>query len=116
MKRIAVFVAAAVFCASAFADPVVAAYDEALASGRVALKMHKDCEKSIERDDMKPCKQARGAFDLFKQKSKTFLASVAPQDLFLHVTQDQMDDLKLVNKQIGQSMDYITAYIDAKGK
>lgn len=116
MKRIAVSAAAVLFCASAWADPVTSAYDEAFASARVALKLHKDCEVSLEREDMNPCQSAKNAYTLYKQKADIFLASVKPEDLFLHVTHKQMEDLTLVNNQLGQSMDYISAYLEAKKK
>ena len=106
--------AAILFSAECMADDVRNAYDQAFASGRVSLDMQKECQESAKKNDLEPCISARSAYENFQTKSRAFMASVDPKDLFNHVTPKQMDDLTLLNQKIGESMDYVSEYLDVK--
>lgn len=113
MKKIAA-ASLCLFASMAQADPVVEAYDSAFAAGRVALSMQKQCEASIQKNDLGPCEKAKKAHAVYRTKSKQFIDSVKPADLFMHVTPRQMDDITALNKEIGASLDYVNAYMDAQ--
>lgn len=112
MKRIVACAVAVFFCASAMADAVSAAYDEAFASARVALDMQKECELSVKKNDLAPCKNASKAYENFRTKAQQFTSSVDPKDLFNHVTPQQMDSLTAMNQKISESMDYVAEYLE----
>lgn len=113
MKRIALVFAVLVFSAGAHADPVVEAYDEAYAAATVALDMHKVCERALRKKDLKPCNDSGKANDAYTGKLQSFLASVEPKDLFLHITREQDDRLLSVIQQINSSLDSQYAYLQA---
>jgi hypothetical protein len=103
-----------VFSQATRADDVSEAYDQALAAGKVALTMQKQCELSVQKSDLAPCKSAQKAYGLYDKKSRAFMSSVNPPDLFNHVTPAQMDEINRVAKELGASMDYVNAYLDTK--
>jgi hypothetical protein len=114
MKKIYVITAGAFFCSAAIAaDPVTTAYDEAFASARVTLDLQKECEASVKKNDIGPCKTALKAYENFRAKAKKFTASVDSKDLFNHVTPQQMENLTAMNQKIGESMDYVNQYLEA---
>lgn len=114
MKKIYTVAGALFFCTAAMAaDAVKAAYDEAFASARVTLDLQKECEASVKKDDIGPCKRAMKAYENFRAKAKKFTSSVDPKDLFNHVTPQQMDSLTAMNQKIGESMDYVNQYLEA---
>lgn len=113
MKHIALAFALLVFSSFALADPVVEAYDEAYAAAKVALEMHKTCEKALRNKVLKPCNASSKANDIYLEKMQSFLASVEPKDFFLHITQEQSAELSTVSKQINTSLDNQQAYIQA---
>ncbi|MGO0683501.1 hypothetical protein [Pseudomonas fulva] len=114
MRRFAAFVMAASICCAAVADEARDAYQEAYTSAQGALAIQLECEQSVKKGDMAPCKKAEKAYDEFKAKSSKFLASVKPEDLFQHVTPEEMSGLTQANTQIGESMDRTTAYLRKK--
>ncbi|MNH08496.1 hypothetical protein D3C81_344750 [compost metagenome] len=116
MKKLSTIILTFALCSSAFADVVQDAYQEAYASAQSTLALHKQCEDSIKREDMEPCREAQSSYNEFKAKSGAFLASVKPEELFQHVTPKQMSDITSLNNQIGESMDSITSYLSKRKK
>lgn len=113
MKKIAVATLCLV-ASIAHADPVVDAYDAAFAAGRVALDMQKKCEIAVQKSDLAPCEKAKKAQAIYQKRSKEFIASVKPTELFDHVTPKQMDDINKINQEISASLDYVNAYMDTQ--
>lgn len=111
MRKCATLLIAMSICGTAFADDVRDAYQEVYASAVSTLDLHRKCEYSLRRNEMKPCTDAQKAYEDFKEKSTAFLSSVKPEDLFQHVTPDEMNQLTSLNNQIGESMDNVSAYL-----
>lgn len=114
MRSFVAFVMASSICCAAIADEAREAYQQAYTSAQGALALQLKCEESVRQGDMAPCEKAEKAYDEFKAKSSKFLASVKPEELFQHVTPEEMSGLTQANTQIGESMDRTTAYLSRK--
>lgn len=114
MRKLITFAVLAVLASAATADPVVDAYDKALAAGKVALADQKRCEEQIQKGKQEACKESSKSYQLYRARAKQFTTSVEPHDLLNHVTPQQMDQITLITNQIGASMDYVSAYLDSK--
>lgn len=115
MKMIAVAVGLMLVCANASADPVVDAYDALMAAGKVTAQRGVACEASVQKDDLAPCRAFSKANDVYRGKIKAFLATIDPKtdNVYNHITKQDVQAYMEQNKRIERSMDYVIAHSEA---
>ncbi|ETF07021.1 MULTISPECIES: hypothetical protein [Pseudomonas] len=102
-------------CSSAFADPVVDAYDALMAAGKVAAQHGAACEASVQKDDVSPCRAFTKANDVYRGKIKAFLATIDPKtdNVYNHINKQDVEAYMEQNKRIERSMDYVIAHSES---
>lgn len=115
MKMIVAVFGLMLVCSSAFADPVVDAYDALMAAGKVTAQRGKACEESIQRDDLTPCHAFTKSNEVYRGKIKAFLATIDPKtdNIYNHITKQDVEAYMEQNKRIERAMDYVIAHSEA---
>ncbi|SDT52851.1 hypothetical protein [Pseudomonas prosekii] len=116
MNRIAPALAALAFSSLALADPVVDAFDAALASAKTTITLQRACEVSIQSSDVKPCMEASTAHEDYERKTRHMLSIIGPppDGLYQHVRPEQGAELVNLANEIKASMDMLVKYTDPK--
>ena len=115
MKMIAAAFGLMLVCSHAAADPVADAFDAMVAAGKVTAQRGAACEEAVQRDDLKPCHAFSKANDVYRGKLKAFVGSMDPKtdNLFNHITEQDVRDYKEQNSRIERYMDYVIAHSEA---